>query len=131
MSHADVPEQELRDKRRRSWVIVGISAVAFLATSAVALIGNRQVNNTIDDIRRAATTANVDPASIANYAFGTEPDPVAEALGVDTLDVVSLQQQSDNRWCAEVEASALVSSDSVFFVIDLDGRFSEAASCRI
>ena len=44
--------------------------------------------------------------------------------------MVSLQQQIDNRWCVEMEISALLSSQTVFFVIDENGQFVETADCR-
>jgi len=53
---------------------------------------------------------------------------VSQALGSDRL--VSLQQQIDNRWCVETEVSALLSSETVFVVIDDGGRFIKAADCR-
>jgi hypothetical protein len=44
--------------------------------------------------------------------------------------VVSLQLQIDNRWCVETEVSALLSSETVFFVTDEDGQFVETPDCR-
>jgi hypothetical protein len=44
--------------------------------------------------------------------------------------VVSLQQQGDSRWCVETEISALLSSETVLFMIDDDGRFIETPDCR-
>lgn len=54
-------------------------------------------------------------------------DPVSEALGSDR--VVSLQEQTNNRWCVETHVSALLSSQTVYFVIDEAGRFVETAGC--
>jgi hypothetical protein len=41
-----------------------------------------------------------------------------------------VQQQSSGHWCVETEVSALLSSETVFFVIDDDGRFTETSDCR-
>jgi hypothetical protein len=108
-------------------IIMGLAAVIVLGGLAVSIIGSRQVNNKVDDLRQAASTATVDPDLIAVTAYATDSDPVSEALGPDR--VVSLQQ-IDNRWCVETEVSALLSSMTVFFVIDDDGQFVETPDCR-
>ena len=51
------------------------------------------------------------------------------SVGLGSDDVVSLQQQTDNGWCVETEVSALLSSETVFFVIDEDGQFVETPDC--
>jgi hypothetical protein len=109
-------------------IIVGLATVAILGGLAVSIIGRRQVSDKADDLRQAASTAMVDPDLIALTADATDSDPVTEALGADR--VVSLQQQIDNRWCVETEVSALISSETVFFLIDDDGRFIETTDCR-
>ena len=95
---------------------------------AVSIIGSRQVNGKADDLPHAASAATVDPGLIALTVYGMDSHPVSEALGSDR--VVSLQQQVDNRWCVETEVSALLSSHTVFFVIDDAGQFVETSDCR-
>ncbi len=128
MPHAATPDQEQRERRVRLMIIIVLAAAAVLGGLAVSIIGGRQVNNRVDDLRQAASTATVDPELIAITAYGTDSDPVSKALGADR--VVSLQQQIDNRWCVETEVSALLSSETVFFMIDEDGQFVEAPDCR-
>ena len=128
MSHAAIPDQEQRERRVHLLIIIGLAAAVVLGGLAVSIIGSRQVNNKFDDLRQAASTATVDPELIALTAYGTDSDPVSEALGSDR--VVSLQQQIDNRWCVETKVSALLSSETVFFVIDEDGQFVETLDCR-
>jgi hypothetical protein len=111
----------------RLMIIVGLGALVLLASGALSVVGSRQVDDRVDDLRRAASAANVDPSLIAISAYGTDPDPVSEALGTDR--VVSLQEQTNNRWCVETHVSALLSSQTVYFVIDEDGRFVETAGC--
>jgi hypothetical protein len=128
MSQAATPDQEQRERQVRLMIIIGLTAAVFLGGLAVSIIGTRQVSDKADDLRQAASTAIVDRDLIAITAYATDSDPVSEALGSDR--VVSLQQQMDNRWCVETEVSALLSSQTVFFVIDDDGRFIEAPDCR-
>lgn len=128
MAHAGSPEQEERERRGRLMITAGLVAVVVLGGLAVSIVGRRQVDDKVDDLRRAASTATIDPDLIALTAYGTDSDPVSEALGADR--VVSLQQQMDNRWCVETEVSALLSSATVFFVIDDDGQFVETPDCR-
>jgi hypothetical protein len=109
-------------------IIIGLAAAVVLGGLAVSIIGSRQVNSEVDELRQAASTATVDPDLIAVTVYATASDPVSQALGSDR--VVSLQQQTDNRWCVETKVSALLSSETVFFVIDDGGRFIEAADCR-
>ena len=109
-------------------IIIGLAVAAVLGGVAVSIIGSRQVDNKVDDLRRAAGTATVDPELVALTAYGSDSDPVSEALG--SHRVVSLQQQIDNRWCVETEVSALFSSRAVFFVIGEDGQFIETPDCR-
>jgi hypothetical protein len=109
-------------------IIAGFAAAVVLGGLAVSIIGSRQVDNKVDDLRQAARTATVDPDLIAITAYETDSDPVSEALGSER--VVLLQQQTDNRWCVETEVSALLSSETVFFVVDDDGRFIETPDCR-
>ncbi len=109
-------------------IIVGLGAVVVLGGLAVSIVGSRQVSGRVDDLRQAASTATVDRALIALTAYDTGSDPVSEALGSDRA--VSLQQQIDNRWCVEMEISALLSSQTVFFVIDENGQLVETADCR-
>jgi hypothetical protein len=90
--------------------------------------GVARVRDEADNLRQAASTAIVDPEQIALTAYATDSDPVSEALGSDR--VVSLQQQTSGQWCVETEVSALLSSETVFFVIDDDGRFVETPDCR-
>jgi hypothetical protein len=127
MSHATSPDQDQRERRVRLMIIIGLAAVVVLGGLAVSMIGSRQVNNKVDDLRQAASAATVDPDLIAITAYATDSDPVSEALGSDR--VFSLQQ-IDNRWCVETEVSALLSSETVFFVIDEDGQFVETSDCR-
>ncbi len=108
-------------------IIIVLAGAVVLGGLAVSIIGSRQVNNKVDDLRQAASTSTVDPELIAITAYETDSDPVSEALGSDR--VVSLQQQMDNRWCVETEVSALLSSKTVFFVIDEDGQFVETPDC--
>jgi hypothetical protein len=108
-------------------VIVGLAVAVLVGGLAVSIIGHRQVSDKADDLRRAASTAIVDPGLIAITAYATDSDPVSDALGADR--VVSLQQP-DDRWCVETEVSALLSSETVFFVIDGDGHFVETPDCR-
>lgn len=126
MSQAAIPDQVQRARQVRLMIILGLTAAVLLGGLAVSIIGSRQVSHEADDLRRAASTAIVDPGLIALTA--TDSDPVSEALGPDR--VVSLQQQRDNRWCVETEVSALLSSETVFFVIDDDGHFFETPDCR-
>ncbi len=128
MSEPPTLDEEQRERRVRLGIIIGLAAAVVLGGLAVSIIGSRQVNNEVDDLRQAASTATVDPDLIALTAYATDSDPVSQALGSDR--VVSLQQQIDNRWCVETEVSALLSSETVFFVIDDEGRFIEAADCR-
>jgi hypothetical protein len=109
-------------------IIIGLAAVVLIAGLAVSILGSRQVNDKVDDLRQAASAASVDPDLIALTAYGTDSDPVSAALGADR--VVLLQQQVDNRWCVETEVSALLSSEAVFFVIDDAGGFVETSDCR-
>jgi hypothetical protein len=109
-------------------IIIGLAVAVVFGGLAVSIIGSRQVNAKVDDLRQAASTTTVDPELLALTAYGTDSDPVSEALGSDR--VVSLQQQIDNRWCVETEVSALLSSQTVFFVIDEDGQFAETPDCR-
>jgi hypothetical protein len=109
-------------------IIIGIGAVVVLGGLVVSIVGGRQVSGKVDDLRQAASTATVDPALIPLTAYEAGSDLVSEALGSDR--VVSLQQQIDNRWCVEMEISALLSSQTVFFVIDENGQFVETAGCR-
>ncbi len=109
-------------------IIIGLAAAAVLGGLAVSIVGSRQVSDDADDLRQAASMAIVDPGEIALTAYATESDPVSEALGSDRM--VSLQQQTSGRWCVETEVSALLSSETVFFVIDDDGRFIETPDCR-
>lgn len=128
MSEPPTLDEGQRERRVRLGIIIGLAAAVVLGGLAVSIIGSRQVNNEVDDLRQAASTATVDPDLIALTANATDSDPVSQALGSDR--VVSLQQQVDNRWCVETEVSALLSSETVFFVIDDEGRFIEAADCR-
>ena len=128
MSDAASSDQEQRGRRVRLMIIVGLAAVVLIAGLAVSIIGSRQVNNKVDDLRQAASAASVDPDLIALTAYGTDSDPVSTALGADR--VVSLQQQLDNRWCVGTRVSALLSSETVFFVINDAGRFVETSDCR-
>ena len=109
-------------------IIIGLAAVVMLGGLAVSIIGSRQVRDETDNLRQAASTAIVDPGQIALTAYATDSDPVSEALGSDR--VVALQQQTSGRWCVETEVSALLSSETVFFVIGDDGRFVETPDCR-
>lgn len=128
MSGAASSNQEQRERRVRLIIIVGLAAVVLIAGLAVSIIGGRQVNNKADDLRQAASAATVDPDLIALTAYETDSDPVSESLGADR--VVSLQQQLDNRWCVESEVSALLRTETIFFVIDDAGRFVETSDCR-
>jgi hypothetical protein len=128
MSEPPTLDEEQRERRVRLGIIIGLAAAVVLGGLAVSIIGSRQVNNEVDDLRQAASTATVDPDLIALTAYATDSDPVSQALGSDR--VFSLQQQIDNRWCVETEVSALLSSERVFFVIDDGGRLIEAAECR-
>jgi hypothetical protein len=127
MSPAVASDQEQRERQVRLMVIVGLAAAVLLGGLAVSIIGSQQASDRADDLRRAASTAIVDPSLIALTAYATDSDPVSDALGPDR--VVSLQQM-DDRWCVETEVSALLSSRTVFFVIDNDGRFVETPDCR-
>ena len=128
MSQAATPDQEQRERQVRLMIIIGLAAVVMLAGLAVSIIGSLQVRDEANNLRQAASTAIVDPEQIALTAYATDSDPVSEALGSDR--VVSLQQQTSGRWCVETEVSALLSSETVFFVIDDDGRFVETPDCR-
>jgi hypothetical protein len=128
MSQAASPDQEQRERQVRLMIIIGLAAVVVLGGLAVSIIGSRQVSDKADDLRQAASTAIVNPDLIAITAYATDSDPVSEALGFDR--VISLQQQTSGRWCVETEVSALLSSETVFFVIDDDGRFIETPDCR-
>ena len=128
MSEPPTLDEKQRKRRVRLRIIIGLAAAVVLGGLAVSIIGSRQVNNEVDDLRQTASTATVDPDLIALIASATDSDPVSQALGSDR--VVSLQQQIDNRWCVETEVSALLSSKTLFFVIDDGGRFIEAADCR-
>jgi hypothetical protein len=131
MSHAVTPEQDQRARRKRLVIIIGLGALVVLCVGALSVVGSRRVDDGVDDgvddLRRAASAANVDPSVIAISAYGTGSDPVSEALGSDR--VVSLQEQTNNRWCVETHVSALLSSQTVYFVIDEAGRFVETAGC--
>jgi hypothetical protein len=128
MSPAATPDQEQRERRVRLMIIVGLAAAVLLSAAAVSIIGSRQVSEKADDLRQAARIAVVEPGQISITAYATDSDPVSEALGSDR--VVSLQQQMDNRWCIETEVSALLSSETVFFVIDDNGQFAETPDFR-
>lgn len=127
MSHAAVSDQEQHKRRVRLMIIIGLAAAVVLGGLVVSIIGSRQVTAKVDDLRQAASTATVDPELVALTAYGTDSDPVSEALGSDR--VVSLQQQTDNRWCVETQVSALLSSQTVFFVINEGGHFIETPDC--
>jgi hypothetical protein len=128
MSHAAISDQEQHKRRVRLLIIIGLAVAVVLGGLAVSIIGSRQANAKVDDLRQAASTATVDPELVALAAYGTDSDPVSEALGSDR--VVSLQQQIDNRWCVETQVSALLSSQTVFFVIKDNGQFVETPDCR-
>ena len=128
MSEPPTLIEEPRERRVRLGIIIGVAVAVVLGGLAVSIIGSRQVNNEVDDLRQAASTAIVDPDLIALTAYAADSNPVSQALRSDR--VVSIQQQIDNRWCVETEVSALLSSKTVFFVIDDEGRFIEAADCR-
>jgi hypothetical protein len=128
MSDAASSDQEQGERRMRLMIIVGLAAVVLIAGLAVSIIGSRQVNDKADDLRQVASAASVDPGLIALTAYATDSDPVSAVLGADR--VVSLEQQLDTRWCVETEVSALLSSETVFFLIDDDGRFVETSDCR-
>ncbi len=128
MSEPPTLVEEPRERRVRLGIIIGVAVAVVLGGLAVSIIGSRQVNNEVDDLRQAASTAVVDPDLIALTAYAADSNPVSQALRSDR--VVSIQQQIDNRWCVEIEVSALLSSKTVFFVIDDEGRFIEAADCR-
>jgi hypothetical protein len=127
MSHAVTPEQDQRARRKGLVIIIGLGALVVIGVGALSVVGSRRVDDGVDDLRRAASAANVDPSVIAISAYGTGSDPVSEALGSDR--VVSLQEQTNNRWCVETHVSALLSSQTVYFVIDEAGRFVETAGC--
>jgi hypothetical protein len=128
MSEPPTLDEDQRGGRVRLVIIIGLAAAVVLGGLAVSIIGSRQVNNEVDDLRQAASTATVHTDLIALTAYTADSDPVSQALGSER--VVSLQQQIDNRWCVETEVSALLSSETLFFVIDDDGRFIEAEDCR-
>lgn len=128
MSDPPTLDEEQSERRVRLGIIIGLAAAVVLGGLVVSIIGSRQVNNEVDDLRQAASTATVDPDLIALTAYAADSDPVSQALGSGR--VVSLQQQIDNRWCVETEVSAWLSSETVFFVIDDGGRFIEAEDCR-
>ena len=128
MSQPPTPDEEHRERRVRLRIVVGLAAAVFLGGLAVSIIGSRQVNNMVGDLRQTASTVTVDPDLIALTAYAADSDPVSEALGSGR--VVSLQQQIDNRWCVETKVSTLLSSETLFFVIDDDGRFIETPDCR-
>ena len=128
MSQPPTPDEEHRERRVRLRIVVGLAAAVFLGGLAVSIIGSRQVNNMVGDLRQTASTVTVDPDLIALTAYAADSDPVSEALGSGR--VVSLQQQIDNRWCVETKVSTLLSSETLFFVIDGDGRFIETPDCR-
>lgn len=111
MSHAASPDQEQRGRRVHLMIIAGFAAAVVLGGLAVSIIGSRRVDSKVDDLRRAASTATVDPDLVALTAYETGSDPVSEALSSER--VVSLQQQIDNRWCVETEVTALLSSEFV------------------
>ena len=126
--NAATPDQDQRERRTLLMIIVGIGVLVVVGSVVLSVVGNRQVTDKVDDLRQHASNANVDPSLIAISAYGTDSDPVSAALGSD--DVVSLRQQPDNSWCVETEVSALLSSQTVFFVIDENGRFIETTDCR-
>ncbi len=128
MSLAAISDHEQHKRRVRLLIITGLAVAVVLVGLAVSIIGSRQVKAKVDDLRQTASTATVDPALVALTAYGTDSDPVSEALGSDR--VVSLQQQIDDRWCVETEVSALLSSQTVFFVIKDNGQFVETPDCR-
>ena len=128
MSQAASPDQEQRERQVRLMIIIGLAAVVVLGGLAVSIIGSRQVSDKADDLRQAASTAIVNPDLIAITAYAADSDAVSEALGSDR--VISLPLQTNGRWCVETEVSALLSSETAFFVIDDDGRFIETPDCR-
>lgn len=121
-------EDDVRSKDRRLVIIVitfGVVAIAWLGLTA---FGSRQVIRQTSEIREAASTAVVDPADIALDAYGPSDHPIADALGVDPLDV-SLRQTRDNRWCVSIDVSGLLSSDTLLFTVDDNGSFTESIDC--
>ena len=76
MSDAASSDQEQRERQVRLMIIIGLAAVVLIAGLAVSILGSRQVNDEVDDLRQAASAASVDPDLIALTAYGMDSDPV-------------------------------------------------------
>ena len=65
MPHAAPPDQEQHERRVGLMIIIVLAGAVVLGGLAVSIIGSRQVNNKVDDLRQAASTSTVDPELIA------------------------------------------------------------------
>ncbi|WP_395152158.1 hypothetical protein [Ilumatobacter sp.] len=119
-------DNDAAGRSERLRIIVGIGAAVLLASLAVGVIGNRRVNDEVSRIRTNATTAVIDPGDIVMTAYDASNDPVADALGAPSREVV---QTDDLGWCAWIEVSHLVSSRSLYFKIEADSTVVEVQSC--
>ena len=111
---------------KRLWVIIGVAAIGLLMVMAVGAIGSRRVDAEVSRIRAAAADAVVDPVSIVEAAYGSSPDPIADALGTDARE---LTQQDGLQWCAWIEVNRLASTRSLYFEIEANGDVVEVERC--
>jgi hypothetical protein len=123
-------EQRISDgKGRRLVIIVVFVALVFGTTKVVRFVGDRRVADEVARIRRRASTARVEPASLLAGAFGGAADPIAAALATDAT--TSEIQRPDLSWCAALEVQRLLSKRSVYFLISASGQLVETANCSL
>ena len=128
MSQAATPDQEQRERQVRLMIIIGLAAVVMLAGLAVSIIGSRQVATrpTIFVKLRARPSSIQD----SSHSPRMRPTPTRCRKHWAPIGWSLFNSRSSGRWCVETEVSALLSSETVFFVIDDDGRFVETPDCR-
>lgn len=127
MTDGGLSEMEQRQRRARLISLVGVGVVGVVGYVMLLVAGDRQVTERVEDLRQELSTANVDPSLLALSLSGSDPDPLAAALGAEGY--VTLQQVAGDTWCVETEVAALLSTETLFFLIDEDGRFAETSGC--
>lgn len=127
MTDGALSDMERRQRRARLISLVGVGAVGVIGYVMLLVAGDRQVDERVEDLRQELSAATVDPSLIALGLAGSDPDPVSAALSPE--DYVRLHQVAGNNWCLETEVAALLSTETLFFLIDDDGRFSETSGC--